>query len=200
MSQWDSKSFHNLVLERDKVCQGCGSTEMLQAHHVEHRAKGGEDDPANGICLCAGCHADEHPDLPHNLFFIKAFGPFNPDGWTATYVAGLLNCHPRSIVRHARALGIERHGHYWSFTEDNLVTLRKKTNSWEGLEKEMFSIYLPVSLKARLDEAAAQLDRSRTWCVVKAVETWLEVFNFAEGKLPVDGLKPQEQKHESVAS
>jgi len=126
MSQWDAKSFTEAILARDRVCQHCGGAELLQAHHKEHRANGGSDDPSNGVALCAGCHADEHPDLPRDLFFIKAFGPTNGKGWPATYVAGLLHCHPRSVVRHARKAGIKREGHYWTFTEDDLAILGKK--------------------------------------------------------------------------
>ena len=143
MSQWDSKSFHDAVVSRDKACQHCGGSELLQAHHIVPCADNGEDDPANGICLCAGCHADEHPDVPRNFFFIKAWGPYNPGGWSATYVAGLLNCHPRTIVRRARTAGIKREGQYWAFTEDDLAELayleratgKEKFKTWDELPK-----------------------------------------------------------------
>ena len=69
-------TFAKAVLTRDRVCQNCGSTELLQAHHIKHRADGGSDDLSNGITLCASCHADEHPNVPRKLFFVKkAFGP-----------------------------------------------------------------------------------------------------------------------------
>lgn len=157
MTQWDSKSFHNLVLERDRVCQHCGGPDLLQAHHVNHRANGGEDDPANGICLCAGCHADEHPDIPPNFFFIKAWGPYNPGGWSATYVAGLLNCHPRSVVRHARKAGIKREGQYWTFTEDDLVSLQCQSYG-KGASKKGNPIPFVFD-----DETRRQIDDLARW-------------------------------------
>jgi len=140
MGQWDAKSFSEAVLARDKVCQHCGGTELLQAHHKEHRANGGSDDPSNGVALCAGCHADEHPDLPRDLFFIKAFGPTNGKGWPATYVAGLLHCHPRSVVRHARKAGIKREGSYWAFTEDDLAKLRSEIHQLTNSKSANFTI------------------------------------------------------------
>ncbi|MBM3188812.1 MAG: hypothetical protein FJZ90_08840 [Chloroflexi bacterium] len=126
MKQWNAKTFSVIVRERDKVCQHCGSTELLQAHHIEPRANGGSDDPSNGVALCAGCHADEHPDLPRNLFFISAQGPNTTEGWPATYVARLLDCHPRSVVRHARELGITRKGYCWAFSGDDIATMESQ--------------------------------------------------------------------------
>ena len=49
------------VLSRGK-CEKCGSTENLQAHHIEHWALCPEKraDVANSACLCVECHAKEH--------------------------------------------------------------------------------------------------------------------------------------------
>jgi predicted restriction endonuclease len=38
-------------------CALCGSTPNVQAHHVRGLRVGGSNDPANGIPLCARCHA-----------------------------------------------------------------------------------------------------------------------------------------------
>ncbi len=47
------------VLARDRHrCQapGCGRTRYLEVHHRTARAKGGGNDPANLVTLCAACH------------------------------------------------------------------------------------------------------------------------------------------------
>ena len=54
--------FAHLVIERDKVCQICGASENLQAHHIIPISEDGPDVPENGIALCPACHADQHPE------------------------------------------------------------------------------------------------------------------------------------------
>ena len=49
------------------TCQECGSTDLVQAHDPT----GEHTDIEKGICLCASCHADKHPDLPRELFLSK---------------------------------------------------------------------------------------------------------------------------------
>ena len=43
-------------------CQRCGSTEILEAHHIVKWSElpSGRIDPKNGECLCVECHAKEH--------------------------------------------------------------------------------------------------------------------------------------------
>lgn len=60
VSRWRRK-----VISRDKKCRHCGKTGQLHAHHISHWS----DDPINrinvnnGIALCCGCHALEHPEI-----------------------------------------------------------------------------------------------------------------------------------------
>jgi len=60
-----------LVLARDRnTCQGCGcacSGGEADVHHLIPRAGGGDDDPANLVTLCDGCHAAHHPNLQGSL-------------------------------------------------------------------------------------------------------------------------------------
>lgn len=94
----------NLVALRVKanaryICQECGSTEFIQAHHQIP----GEDDSL--VVLCAECHSKKHPDVPKNLFFNKNCQPY----WcnkSASTLARQLAVHPRTIIRTAKKLGI----------------------------------------------------------------------------------------------
>ena len=53
--------FRTAVLEAAGYeCQRCGSLFDLEAHHFLPKSRGGEDDPANGICLCHSCHRGVH--------------------------------------------------------------------------------------------------------------------------------------------
>lgn len=47
-----------VVLNRDKRCVKCGSTQSLRVDHVINRANGGTDEPNNLQVLC-GFHHDE---------------------------------------------------------------------------------------------------------------------------------------------
>lgn len=82
-------------------CQVCGSDKMVQAH-----APGGDhSDWRTGVCLCAECHSQEHPTVPRNLFFTAKQQPY----WTnisARAMGHELNCHNRTVIRAAKALGI----------------------------------------------------------------------------------------------
>lgn len=46
------------LVSRDRTCQfpGCAKTRHLQAHHIEHWAKGGETSPENLLLLCRAHH------------------------------------------------------------------------------------------------------------------------------------------------
>lgn len=51
------------VLARDRHrCQapGCSHTRFLEVHHIKPQSRGGGNDPANLITLCAGCHRLHH--------------------------------------------------------------------------------------------------------------------------------------------
>ena len=58
------------IKKRDKVCQLCGSSNNLTAHHISHWA----DDPINrinidnGILLCSKCHSLQHPEMSKKMF------------------------------------------------------------------------------------------------------------------------------------
>ena len=59
-----------IVRDRDKVCQICGATEHLEAHH---KSSWSEDpvnrvNPDNGVLLCSDCHRKQHPNLNPALF------------------------------------------------------------------------------------------------------------------------------------
>ena len=65
MAKRDS-SFREDVLEADhNECVICGSTEALEADHVEARGMGGvpsRDDVTNGMTLCSKCHREKHAE------------------------------------------------------------------------------------------------------------------------------------------
>lgn len=92
------------------ICQECGSTELIQAHH---------EIPGNDnslIALCSACHSRRHPDVPRSLFFNQTNQPY----WnnkSASSIARELGVHPRTIIRAARKLQIPV-GHLSPFDEE----------------------------------------------------------------------------------
>lgn len=49
------------VKRRDsETCRWCGTTDLVQIHHVRYRSEGGPDTPRNLISLCATCHERAH--------------------------------------------------------------------------------------------------------------------------------------------
>ena len=57
-------SVRRLVMRRDHhrcVVPGCRNSEHLEVHHLEHRARGGDNHPDNLVVLCSG-HHDAHHD------------------------------------------------------------------------------------------------------------------------------------------
>lgn len=95
------KSVRNYAAQKVKArakwqCETCGSDELLQAHH---QRDGGL------IALCARCHSKQHPRVPERLFFTQTHQPY----WfniPAARLAREIGCHPQTVIRWARRLGI----------------------------------------------------------------------------------------------
>ncbi len=75
------------LFSRDRTCQfpGCSRTRHLQAHHIEHWAKGGETNPDNLLLLCRTHHWAVHEGgfrvggrVPQGLVFRRADGSVLP--------------------------------------------------------------------------------------------------------------------------
>jgi hypothetical protein len=75
------------LMSRDRTCQfpGCPRTRHLQAHHIEHWAKGGETSPTNLILLCRAHHWAVHDGglrvdgrAPYGLVFYREDGSVLP--------------------------------------------------------------------------------------------------------------------------
>ena len=63
LKQEEYKALKTVVLNRDGwKCQGCGSAENLQVHHLSHRSRLGSDKLENLMTLCASCHRREHTE------------------------------------------------------------------------------------------------------------------------------------------
>ena len=56
------RQWRKRILERDKVCQICGSSENLEVHHIKPFSEYSElrTDDNNGIVLCRKCHRNLH--------------------------------------------------------------------------------------------------------------------------------------------
>ena len=64
IADYEGCDFREKVLWRDGYqCQRCGSSDHLQAHHIQHKAHGGSNTPHNGITLCETCHQALHEGL-----------------------------------------------------------------------------------------------------------------------------------------
>lgn len=55
-----TKETYNFVLNRDKKCRLCGTTQTLQLHHIEGRSRLKTNDVNNCIMLCHKCHMWVH--------------------------------------------------------------------------------------------------------------------------------------------
>lgn len=42
------------------LCQGCGTSDKVQAHHVVPLSQGGKDELSNLKALCGRCHLEAH--------------------------------------------------------------------------------------------------------------------------------------------
>jgi hypothetical protein len=57
------KSIYRLVMRRDHhrcIVPGCRNSEHLEVHHLQHRARGGDNQPDNLAVLCSGHHSALH--------------------------------------------------------------------------------------------------------------------------------------------
>jgi len=58
------RDWKQVVHERDKVCQICGTqgskNNPLTVHHIKPKCQGGPNTPENGILYCKNCHHDYH--------------------------------------------------------------------------------------------------------------------------------------------
>ncbi len=65
------KDWKQVVHERDKICQICGTKgskdNPLTVHHIKPKCQGGPDTPENGILYCKICHHSYHKSngYPH---------------------------------------------------------------------------------------------------------------------------------------
>lgn len=64
------KSWRKEVHQKRDDCAECGSTEMLQAHHIVpvSEDKSLATDIDNGTLLCWECHSSKHPTISEKLF------------------------------------------------------------------------------------------------------------------------------------
>lgn len=54
-----------IIARANHVCERCGATENLIAHHIFPKECGGTNDLENGLCVCRACHVEEHKHLTH---------------------------------------------------------------------------------------------------------------------------------------
>jgi len=99
------------LMSRDRTCRfpGCTRTRHLQAHHIEHWARGGETNPWNLLMVCRGHHWAVHEGgirvegrAPHDLVFRRPDGTILP----ACPVPVPINGEPGEALKEAN----RRHG------------------------------------------------------------------------------------------
>ena len=72
------KALCQKVYERDNgKCRSCNSREMLQAHHLVFRSRGGSHSMSNLALICQYCHTDIHG---HNILVQNEQGTTELDG------------------------------------------------------------------------------------------------------------------------
>jgi len=83
-----SSRLWRILLERDKHCRfpGCNRTGRLQAHHIQHWARGGATTPSNLLTVCRAHHWTVHEggyrvrgDATGNVIFIRPDGSELPE-------------------------------------------------------------------------------------------------------------------------
>ena len=55
-----AKQMYEKIVEEQRYCQLCGSTNWLEIHHIMYRSQGGNNDERNLIRLCKKCHEMVH--------------------------------------------------------------------------------------------------------------------------------------------
>ena len=84
-----SKPLWRVLMSRDRTCRfpGCTRPRHLQAHHIEHWARGGETRPDNIALLCRQHHWAVHEGgvrvegrAPRGLVFLRSEGSVLPGG------------------------------------------------------------------------------------------------------------------------
>lgn len=142
--------FRNVVRERDNwTCKECGSHEYVQAHHIKHY-NGNNSNSANGITLCVYCHANKHPEVPRGLFISQAIKTEKEGFIPAGKLAKELNVHPRTIVRHARRLGIIQPMQQWTFTLNEAESIRDSFVKPDKINEVNFFISRTFVINTRL--------------------------------------------------
>lgn len=56
-----------------KFCAYCGTTWMLQSHHIIYKSHGGIDGPSNEIPLCAKCHVRAHTSPVWMIMLLRSY-------------------------------------------------------------------------------------------------------------------------------
>lgn len=82
-------------------CEVCGDTFVVQAH----APNGDHSDWHKGFSLCGNCHANQHPNVPRNIFLSRTNQPYWPN-ISARALARQFNCHSRTIIRRVKRLQI----------------------------------------------------------------------------------------------
>lgn len=72
------RTWRNIILERDEVCQKCWTNENLQAHHIDNWKTNPElrTEESNWICLCKMCHHEFHKEYWFNNNSIEQLEDF----------------------------------------------------------------------------------------------------------------------------
>ena len=134
--------WRRIVLERDKVCQICGSSENLTADHIVAKRASQELslDTDNGRMLCRRCHLKNGSRVlakRHNRNSVIQIGGSQalilPSGLSVGAFATVVDIGPIIIVdpkgkRRIRGIWLE----YCAYL---LEMARGKEKSWEGVEK-----------------------------------------------------------------
>lgn len=185
-------NFRNAVRERDNwTCQKCGSVEYPQAHHIEP----GNNNPENGITLCVYCHADEHPEVPRQLFVANAMKAEKEGCISVGALAKELGVHPRTVVRRARGLGILKTMQKWVFTTEEAELLcgyeRPKERNSQSKEKDLkhIKLELPNEVFRWLKKKSAKAGMSISFYLTKLIENEKNFFDLTEkGVFFAEGL------------
>ena len=158
----DRKIWASIVKGNAKYkCQVCGSTELIQAHDPTHS----HSNPLDGIALCAEHHSQQHPNIPHNLFFNKRMQPYW-DNISASSLAKHRNVHPRTIIRQAKKLGI----HTGVLSDTDKEILLNSLRQQRHIKTTTVSLRMPKVLW----EHIGLLANKRKWSINSWISNTLE--------------------------